>query len=337
MQEAEHTSSQASRGEPGVPEPPIPEADLQDQPRRLWLHGLLFFATCATTFSAGYLNGRQDAAVLDGLMYMLAIMGILGVHEMGHFAAARFHRVDASLPFFIPMPLPPIGTFGAVIRMRKPPDTRAALLDIGAAGPLAGLLVAIPVCFIGLELSPVQPLADLPDHAILEGNSLIYLLLKYLAHPGMGPGDDVFLHPLAWAGWIGLLVTSLNLLPAGQLDGGHILYGLLGPKAHARVARAVRLGVLSLGTCGLVCTLLMLYDPAVEWIKDHGLQGAALRGSGMLGWLVWAVLLRFVGRKHPPVNDERAPLSTGRKAIAWLSLVLLLLTFMPVFVSQVRP
>ncbi len=305
-------------------------------PQKLWLHGLLFFTTCATTFYAGSFSGGEYFSIPDGLMFMAAIMGILLVHEMGHFTAARLHGVDASLPYFIPMPLPPIGTFGAVIQMRRLPETRAALLDIGAAGPLAGLLVAVPVCYIGLRLSPVQPLADLPAGAILEGNSLLYLLLKHLAHPGLGPADDVFLHPLAWAGWIGLLVTSLNLLPAGQLDGGHVLYALLGSDTHRRVARLVRQVVLVMGLVGLACWLALLYDPALTWLQQRGLDWPVLRGSGTLPWLVWSILLRFVGRRHPPVRDEDAPLGGGRTAIGWIALAMLVLTVTPVIWSPVQ-
>ena len=120
-------------------------------------------------------------------------MGILLVHEMGHYLASRYHRVDASLPYFIPFPLPPVGTFGAIIRMKSPPRTRGPMLDIGYAGPLAGLVVTIIVCFVGLRLSPVVPLSGLPEGSFMEGNSLLYLALKKLAHPEMGPGDDVFL------------------------------------------------------------------------------------------------------------------------------------------------
>jgi len=306
-------------------------------PHRWWLHGLLFFATCATTFYAGSFSGGELLSFSDGLMYMSAIMGILLVHELGHYTAARLHRVDASLPYFLPVPLPPIGTFGAVIRMRRPPDSRASLLDIGAAGPLAGMLVAVPVCFIGLVLSSVKPLADLPAGAIMEGNSLLYQALKWLAHPELGPAQDVFLHPLAWAGWIGLLVTSLNLLPAGQLDGGHVLYALLGRDRHLAVGRWVRRAVLVMGLTGLACQALLLYNPAVDWLSARGLDGVVLRGGGMFGWLVWALLLRFVGRDHPPVEDEDTPLSRSRRIVGWLALAVLVLTFMPVFLSQVRP
>jgi membrane-associated protease RseP (regulator of RpoE activity) len=293
---------------------------------------MLFVATCATTFAAGSASGEFS----DGVIYMSAIMGILLVHEMGHFTAARLHRVDASLPYFLPMPLPPIGTFGAVIAMRQPPHSRAALLDIGAAGPLAGLLVTVPVCYAGLLLSEIRPLASLPEGAIMEGNSLLYLALKHLSHPELQPGDDIWLHPLAWAGWIGLLVTSLNLLPAGQLDGGHVTYALFGPRRHAALARRVRQAVLGLGCLGAVCLLVLMWQPWVDWLTAAGFIDWALRGAGMTGWLLWALLLRFVGRSHPPVVDD-APLGPGRRAVGWFCLGVALATFQPVFLSQVRP
>lgn len=315
---------------------PDPENHTKNQVhRRWWLHLLLFFATCATTFYAGLYSGSEALSFSDGFIYMSAIMSILLVHELGHFTAAKIHGVDASLPYFIPMPLPPIGTFGAVITMSSPPDTKASLMDIGAAGPIAGVLVAIPVCFIGLALSDVQPLSQLPKGAIMEGNSLLYMLLKHLAHPEMGPGDDVFLHPLAWAGWIGLLVTSLNMLPAGQLDGGHVVYALLGKKAHHRIAWMVRRAVLTLGILGVLCQLVLAYKPAFAWTQGVGLDGLVLRFSGMLGWLIWALLLRFVGGEHPSVDDEQTPLGPWRRAVGWTALVIMILTFMPVFLSPV--
>lgn len=316
----------------------MPEPDAAAGPvrQRWWLHGLLFVATCATTFYAGSYLGGQVFSIADGLMFMAAIMGILLVHEMGHFTAARLHRVDASLPYFIPLPLVGIGTMGAVIRMRQPPDSREALIDIGAAGPLAGVLVAIPVCWLGLELSAVTRLDSLPPGAMLEGNSLLYLGLKQLAHPELGPGDEVMLHPVALAGWLGLLITSLNLMPAGQLDGGHVLYGLLGDRAHRRVARWVQRIVLTLALVGLGCSLALKYNPAIAWLEQRGLLDWALRGAGMMPWIAWTIILRFVGGAHPPVAGAERALSGRRRALGWAALGLLVITFSPVFMSQVQ-
>lgn len=315
---------------PEAPDSPSPET-------RWWLHALLFFATCATTFFAGGFSGQTDGSfsVLSGIMYSACIMGILLVHEMGHYLASRYHRVDASLPYFIPFPLPPVGTFGAIIRMKSPPRTRGPMLDIGYAGPLAGLVVTIVVCFVGLRMSEVVPVSGLPEGAFMEGNSLLYLALKKLAHPEMGPGDDVFLHPVAWAGWLGIIVTSLNLIPAGQLDGGHVLYGLWGPRIHLKVAKLVHVIVFVMGLNGLICYLALNHGPTVALLRDAGYLDIVLRGSGMFMWLVWAILLRYVGGKHPPVEDPDAPLSTGRKVLGFVTLAVFVLTFTPVLMSPV--
>jgi len=311
--------------------------DSPPQPTRWWLHSLLFFATCATTFFAGGFSGQTDGSfsVLSGIMYSACIMGILLVHEMGHYLASRYHRVDASLPYFIPFPLPPVGTFGAIIRMKSPPRTRGPMLDIGYAGPLAGLVVTIVVCFVGLRLSEVVPVSELPEGAFMEGNSLLYLALKKLAHPEMGPADDVFLHPIAWAGWLGIIVTSLNLIPAGQLDGGHVLYGLSGPKIHLKVAKLIHVIVFAMGLIGLACYLVLIHGPTVSLLRESGYLDIVLRGSGMFMWLVWAILLRYVGGKHPPVEDLEAPLSTGRKVLGFVTLVVFVVTFTPVLMSPV--
>jgi membrane-associated protease RseP (regulator of RpoE activity) len=320
---------------PAAPAGPAPAA-----PTRWRLPALLFLATCGTTFFAGGLTSSEDGAAFDpvaGAVFAASIMGILLIHEMGHFLAARAHRVNASLPYFLPIPLPPVGTFGAVIRMREPPRTRKALLDIGMSGPLLGLVAAAAVCFVGLLLSEVRTLADLPEGTVMEGNSLLYLLLKHLAHPTLGPSDDVLMHPMAWAGWLGLLVTALNLLPAGQLDGGHVVYALFGERVHTRVARITHALVFVMGLTGLGCQLLLLYGPAQPALEANGLLPWVLRGSGMLVWLVWTVLLRFVGGRHPPAGEDVAPLPPLRRVLGLLALVVLVLTFTPSIWSPLRP
>lgn len=299
--------------------------------RRYGFHLLLFVLTCATTWLAGaWSAGGPGLDAAAGGMFAAAIMSILLIHEMGHYLAARRHRVEASLPYFLPAPFPPVGTFGAVIRMREPPRSRSALLDIGMWGPLAGLLPALLACLVGLRLSPLVEMSDLPKGAMLEGNSLLYLGLKRLAHPGMGPSQDVLLHPLAWAGWLGLLVTSLNLLPAGQLDGGHVAYALFGPDTHRRLSRIVHLGVFVLGLLGLVCELVPVFDGAAAFAREHGWLPWLRWGSGMLPWLVWTVLLRFVGGRHPAVSDadDAAP-SPARRRLGLMTLALFALTFTP--------
>ncbi len=297
----------------------------------------LFLATCATTYLAGGYTAGGGFSHAAGLSFSAAIMSILLSHEMGHYLMARRHRVEASLPFFIPVPFPPIGTFGAVIRMRQPPATRAALLDIGAAGPLAGLVVTVAVLLVGLSLSDVKPMSELPDGAWLEGNSLLYLLLKHVAHPEMTAADDVWLHPVAWAGWVGLLVTSLNLLPVGQLDGGHIVYAVLGPRLHARIGRAVHLVVFCAGLVGLGCNIYVVADPSLGIARGLGVQWWAVRGTGLLVWLVWTVLLGVVGHRHPPTLLPGERLGRGRRIVGWLCLLVFAATFTPVVGSMVPP
>ena len=274
-------------------------------------------------------------------MHMTAIMSILLVHEMGHYTAARVNQVDASLPYFIPLPpfilgAAGIGTLGAVIHIRQIPHNNRSLLDIGAAGPLAGVLIAIPICYLGLVMSDVFAITDLPKEANLEGNSLIYLILKKIAHPEMQADQDISMHPLAWAGWLGLLVTSLNLLPAGQLDGGHILYALFGQRIHKSVATSVVIAVGFLGVCGFCCLLISGYNTSMSWAKLNNLDLLVNRGTGLWPWLIWFFLLRFIGRSHPTIDDEQA-LDPKRRVIGWIALCVLVLTFTPVFISKVQP
>ncbi len=182
-----------------------------------------------------------SVGVTGGATFATALLAILLTHEFGHYFAARWHGVPASLPYFIPLPLlSPFGTMGAVISMPERIRSRNALLDIGASGPLAGLAVALPVLVFGLLESPIRPISG---EGLQEGQSLLYLLIKRVVLGPIPAGHDVFLTPLAFAGWSGLFVTALNLIPIGQLDGGHVLYALLGPRAN-RVARALHWGLL---------------------------------------------------------------------------------------------
>ncbi|HXI59586.1 MAG TPA: site-2 protease family protein, partial [Polyangia bacterium] len=214
-----------------------PSTTTRRQPRYL-LHVGLFLATFLTTTAAGalYVHGQNIRPIADGLPYSVPLLMILVCHEFGHYFTARAHGVDASLPFFIP--LPPglgLGTMGAVIGMRNVTSDRRKLIDIGAAGPLCGLAVAIPVILYGLSLSKVGPAVP---HSLQEGNSLLYAVLKFISKGAWLPGNnqDVFMHPTAWAGWAGLLVTMINLLPIGQLDGGHIATAYFGNN-YRRFAR----------------------------------------------------------------------------------------------------
>ena len=264
-----------------------------------------------------------------GWPFALSLLAILGAHEFGHYLAGRYHHTNVTLPFFIPFPFSTFGTMGAFIQMKDLPKNRKHLLDIAVAGPLAGMLVAIPVLIVGLILSEVQPLpsAIAAGQAFqLEGNSLLYLFLKWITKGqllpspaslnGMSPfifwiryfftgqplplgGMDVMLHPMAWAGWAGLLVTSLNLLPAGQLDGGHIFYVLFGSRGSKRILPIVLLALIGLG---------------FVWN----------------GWWLWAILIFFLGRTHAEPMDQITDLDQKRKWLGIFTLVIFFLVFTPV-------
>ncbi len=271
---------------------------------RPWVNLVLFLATVVTVLMAGVQQSTGDlvADILSGWPFAVGLLGILLTHEFGHYFAARYHGVAATLPYFIPMPLSILGTFGAVINIRAPMRNRRVLLDIGAAGPLSGLVVALPVLLIGLALSTVEPLAGQCTSAnpcLLEGNSLLYLGVKYLVFGQILPreGIDVMIHPVAFAGWAGILVTALNLLPVGTLDGGHVAYALLGKKAR------------------------LLYLPVL----------LAMIGLGFMwnGWWLWAGLLLVFGRMHAQPLDDVTPLDGKRKLVGLVAVVVFVLTFTP--------
>jgi membrane-associated protease RseP (regulator of RpoE activity) len=269
---------------------------------RPWVNLLLFMATVISVMMAGAVQstGNLVADILSGWPLAAGLMGILLAHEFGHYFAARYHGVPATLPYFIPMPFSPLGTMGAVIVNKGPMRDRRALLDIGAAGPLAGLIVAIPILLIGLSLSTVDSQICPPDQlCFTEGNSLLYAAAKYLVFGRMLPagGEDVWLHPLAFAGWAGILVTALNLLPVGTLDGGHVAHALWGKRANR------------------------FYLPVVF----------TLAGLGFLwqGWWLWAGLTYLFGRMGAQPLDDATPLDGKRRAIALLTLVAFVLTFTP--------
>ena len=264
----------------------------------------LFILTAFTTVVAGaFLEGvnplSHPGGLLRGVPFSASLLFVLGTHEMGHYIASRRHGVLSSLPFFIPgPPIPPmIGTFGAVIKAKSDITTRNALLDIGAAGPLAGFFAAVIITALGLKLSHVgiSPAGE----ALNLGAPLIFGLLSHLTFGSIPGGSGIFLHPVGFAGWTGLYVTSINLIPIGQLDGGHVSYALLG-----RVHRAVSiLTALSLALLGVFI-----------WP----------------GWLIWGVFAAaLAGTGHPPVADGHIPLSGRRKATGALSLAVFALTFMP--------
>jgi membrane-associated protease RseP (regulator of RpoE activity) len=292
---------------------------------RLWVHIALLVSTCLTTWLAGFGGEDLRSAVLSGLQYMGAIMTILLSHEMGHYVAARKRHVPASLPYFIPLPLGPVGTLGAVISMKGRIKTRDGLMEVGAAGPLCGLLVTLPLLYWGLKLSPVGPLPE--GGAILEGNSLIYWTLKRIAVGPIPDGQDVLLHPVAWAGWVGLWLTALNLLPIGQLDGGHVLYALW-KNRHSLVSQLVHFALFFFGA-GLF---------AVRWLsaRSSGLdfERVILHAQPGLSWMVLSGLLLLMHRlsrgqllRHPPTDDDE--LSPGHRIAGLVCVVVFVLTFAP--------
>jgi membrane-associated protease RseP (regulator of RpoE activity) len=250
-------------------------------------HAVLFLLTIISTYLVG------------GFIYSLAILSILVAHEMGHYLASRKYGVPSSLPYFIPFPLPPFGTLGAVIRSKGPIPDRKALFDIGSWGPLCGLALAIPAVVVGFLLSEVVQVSQLPAQTTSLGNSPLLSLLQRIVLGDLPPGTDVVLHPIAYAGWVGLFITSLNLLPTGQLDGGHIIYALFGP--HSKII--FRLTLLAIT---LIC---LIYN---------------------LGWLLLVIILFFIGYKHPPPLDDRTPLDWRRKVTGALAFVIFFTAFTPV-------
>lgn len=305
-----------------------------------WINVILFVLTLASMVFTGALFAYKGPAnpglddlwrgILNnldmGAAFAISLLAILTTHEFGHYLAARYHKTAVTLPYFMPFPFSAFGTMGAFIQLKEPPRNKRILLDIGIAGPLAGLVVAIPVLLIGLSLSKVTPIEIDPSAGFtLEGNSLLYLASKYLvfgqllpapaSYDGLNPimywiryfftgqplpigGMDVLIHPIAWAGWAGLLVTALNLIPAGQLDGGHVLYVLLGKRAR-------------------------LFWPVVFW----GLIGL---GFVWNGWWLWAMIIFLLGRVYAEPLDGITTLDSNRRILAYLGIVVFLLVFTPV-------
>ncbi len=271
--------------------------------RRLGLHLSLFLLTVASTVVAGaFLDGADltDDPWLfwRGLPFAASLLLILGIHEMAHFIVSRRHGLEVTLPFFIPAPTL-IGTMGAVIKIKSPILDRRALLDIGVSGPLAGFIVSLPLAAVGLSLSRVVPLAPAAGESVALGSSLLFGFMTDIAFPGAGGADfQLVLHPVAFAAWVGMMVTALNLLPIGQLDGGHVIAALFGP-----AQRYISLAFL-----------------------------AALVPLGFLwqGWLVWAALLLIIGWRHRLPPNMYEPLDARRRFLGFLCLFIFVLTFTPV-------
>lgn len=269
-----------------------------------WVNLILLVATLASTLYTGASYAQPVTTMADiwrGWPFALSIMLILGAHELGHYFAARYHQVPVTLPYFIPLPVFSLfGTMGAFIRLKAPVKSRRALFDLGAAGPLAGLVFAIPILIYGLATSPVAAMP--PGQFLLEGNSLLYAGLKYAVLGQFLPAGnvDVQLNQVAWAGWVGLLVTGLNLLPVGQLDGGHVAYVLMGQYARH------------------------LFWPIML------LLGGLVIFSGATMWLFWILLLLALGRYYAEPLDDVTPLDPRRRVLAIFTLFLFVIVFVPV-------
>lgn len=278
--------------------------------RRLTIpHIVLFSATLFTTLFFGAIQQGikleeifKDLNILRGIPFSFTLLSILGGHELAHYLASRRHGIAATLPYFIPAPTL-IGTFGAVIKMKAPIKNRMALLDIGAAGPITGFIISTIALVIGLGYSRVEVHIARPESSsgpgIGLGSSIFFdILVRVIL--AINPKDyDIFLHPVAFAGWIGLFVTSLNLLPIGQLDGGHIVYALSG-EWHRLISKITIPVLIVLGILG--------------WE----------------GWYIWAFLLIFLGLRHPPLTYPFIPLDSRRRRIGWLCGAIFILTFSPV-------
>ena len=329
-----------------VPSPPIPKLS-----SNLWINILLFILTFLSMMLMGVdvpadaVTRNESSVILflfqyifTGWPFAVSMMGILFAHEMGHYLMCRYYNVPATLPFFIPAPLiSPLGTLGAFIAMRGIPKNKRILFDVGVAGPLAGVVIAIPVLFIGLSLSHLGPIGNTaPGTSLLEGNSIFYLFSKYivfgklLPEPvtmgGLSPamywlryfftaqpipfnGLDVQLDRVALAGWAGLLVTALNLVPVGTLDGGHVAYGLFGEKA--RRIFPVATGVL----------LALSFLPSLLTFS---------LGAFNFSWLLWVFILFWLGNVRTQPLDDITPLDGKRRALGFFMLVLFILLFTPI-------
>lgn len=389
---------------PGYAEPAFPRD-------RYWLHLLLFVLTLVSTIIAGgQLVGRwltypvatpEDLLswlmdwhfVADGLRFGASLLLFLTVHEFGHYIAARVHRINTSLPYYIPTFIFGLGTLGAVIRIREPIPNSRTLFDIGVAGPLAGFVAALGVLIYAFAtLPPPAYILDLPGHEALKayieqhgtfpastldlgppeegsmtivvGQTALYWLLS-LFFDHVPPMDEMYHYPMLFAGWMGLFFTALNLLPVGQLDGGHVLYTLIGPKWHGRVARLFVVLLLVSGSIGFVeegfpwlaethpllgrlawfiLAGILYFFLARIFEGNHRLIAPSLlsiigavvliraisedaAGFGYTGWFIWCILIvLFIRVDHPPVLRP-VRLTPGRRVLAWLSILIFLLCF----------
>jgi len=266
--------------------------------KRSWhVHALLFILTVCSTYYAGIRGFSPYFGSSRGLVYSFAVMAILLSHEMGHYLTSRKYGVPATLPYFIPFPLSPFGTLGAVIRMSGVIRDKKTLFDIGIAGPLCGFILAVPCVFIGAKLSVPMKIPAAGD-ALIMGEPLLLKLAEWVMVGNLPTGFDLLIHPIGYAGWVGLFITALNLLPIGQLDGGHILYGVFGEKSRA-ISRAL---------IPLLVLLAIFYN---------------------VGWFVLVALLLIFGIGHPHPLDAETPLDGKRRVLAIVMLFVYAVSFVP--------
>ena len=308
---------ESSKNSPKKPEEDE-EADAAPEPRG-WINYLLFFLTFGSSVWAGSMLAigdhplgmaapfYQPQLLIQGFPFAVPLMAILLAHEMGHYLTARAYGVDQSMPYFIPAPTL-FGTFGAVILLRSQPENRSVLMRVAVMGPLAGMVLAIPATIWGLAHSTPITEATLNDPHLWFGSSLLFGLFEQTFSPN---GTLIELHPVGMAGWVGFFITSLNLIPAAQLDGGHVAYALFG-RYQSKI---------SIFLVGILLTFGLTH----EFTAD---------GHGGLVWVFWAILLLFIGIKHPPVENETFPLTRTDRILGWSALLIFILTFVPIPIEE---
>tara|TARA_E500000331_G_scaffold247939_1_gene238332 strand:+ start:791 stop:1630 length:840 start_codon:yes stop_codon:yes gene_type:complete len=266
-----------------------------------YINIFLFFITLITTLLAGvYMEGGNILSFRDiklGIPFSFTLLTILGFHEFGHYFYAKKNKIKVSFPYFIPAPTF-IGTFGALIKIKSPITTKKALLEIGASGPIAGFVVTIPLLVYGLTKSIVVEIY--PNSGIILGEPILMKFFTFLMFPNLSESQDIILHPIGFASWIGLLITMLNLLPIGQLDGGHIAYAIFG-KHHHKISKIVFIFLIPLSFLSL-------------------------------NWILWGVLIIILMKtlKHPPILDVNTPLTFREKLIGFVCLLIFIVSFIPV-------
>jgi membrane-associated protease RseP (regulator of RpoE activity) len=260
-------------------------------------HIVLFVLTAISTYLVGANYSLDTKNIVNGLSYSCSIMLILLAHEMGHYVMSRTYGIPATLPYFIPFPFSPFGTFGAIIKMKGIIINKKALFDIGVAGPLSSFILSVPCLYFGMKLSSVVATSASTNEFRL-GEPLLLKLIQWMTIGELPPAQDILLHPLGYAGWVGLFVTALNLLPVGQLDGGHVVYAVFGQKSKWAF----------MGSILILVFLALYYNP---------------------GWLALIILLLIFGMRHPQPFDTETPLDRPRKILACFMLIVFILSFTP--------